>query len=142
MTYKNFLKTLLLTDQTDIVDFLLTTEKDDEFEACFSNKYDFVVPMPDGPLHIASTLYYNRLEAGAEFDDVTDYESRERNIFEWRLVPTWFANLLIQRGETVFKHMGSSWWGVGDVMETGVGCQRILTEIFNLLYKKRKVVLA
>lgn len=36
---------------------------------------------------------------------------RKKHILEWWLVPYWISELLIEKGEVVFRHYGCNWWG-------------------------------
>lgn len=76
-------------------------------------------------------------EVEAEIESVysllLEYEEavyKERTVYEWRLIPYWIAESFIQKGETVFRHMGNNWWGVKDIMLTGIFNHKILTEIY------------
>ncbi|HEY6081885.1 MAG TPA: hypothetical protein VIU45_00420 [Chitinophagaceae bacterium] len=38
-------------------------------------------------------------------------EEREKNIYEWWLVPYWLSEMLIEKGAVAFRHFGCNWWG-------------------------------
>ena len=75
-------------------------------------------------------------EMESVFSLIIEYEEAEytdRKIYEWRLIPFWLAEILIKKGETVFRHFGSSWWGIKDIMYTGIINHKILAELYNEL---------
>ncbi|MCL8537671.1 hypothetical protein M9991_12430 [Chryseobacterium gallinarum] len=131
MTLQEFLLAARLADQSDIVTYLLQTEKDDEFQACYYNKYDCLISSPHHEEQIIpSTLFYDRHEFSDEFDDVLP-RHLDRFFFEWRLIPAWLAYILIRKGETVFKYGGCSWWGIQDIHGIGISHEEMLKEIYD-----------
>lgn len=131
-TYKDFLRAAYLVDQSDIVTLILKTELDDEMQPGFYNKKDILIPMPDG-VEIYPESHFNELiDAGEQLDDYLGTQKYiERTIYEWRLVPAWLANLLIDKGETVFKHLGSCWWGIRNLNKTGFFSKKVLKQIYS-----------
>ena len=62
----------------------------------------------------------------------TEYDKgmiKDRTFYEWRLVPQWLAERLIRKGETVFKYLGSNWWGIRDIKKSGILDTSVLKDI-------------
>lgn len=62
----------------------------------------------------------------------TEYDKgiiKDRTFYEWRLVPHWLAEKLVNKGETVFKYLGSNWWGIRNIRKTDIFSNNVLKSL-------------
>jgi len=162
LTFKEFKLLTIFKDQTEIVTFLLNNEKEVDLPDLIHNQSDVTITFPFEVKTVPSTLFYrlvdqngeqyrdqlNKLEEGTgvtspimeEIERLKEmsfyYEEasfKERIIYEWRLIPHWLADYLINKGETVLKGYGNSWVGIRRLDQSGALYLDFLTEVYNEL---------
>lgn len=138
--FTTFIRSCILHEQTEVVNFLINNEKSIDLTECMHNMELFTVRLPEGEKIMGSTVFYRQLDnMNPNYDEtlILCYERAEfepRNIYFWILIPFWLSEKLINLGEPVFRHYGCSWWGIYDLQHFTWYDRKTLRTVYNELF--------
>ncbi|WP_349317682.1 hypothetical protein [Chitinophaga sp. MM2321] len=80
-------------------------------------------------------LMSQRADLVSDLEKLEGAKSREREIFDWYLIPHWLSDTLISMGEVVFRSFGCNWWGVSSLLEDHCSKDEVLLELIEEIDK-------
>lgn len=139
MEFSEFVKCCVLYEQTEIVEKLISQEKNIDTDELLYNDGVLTLKLPDRDVTMGSTIFDREIDSKKhirsslqEYYENAEYSSR--NIFSWWLIPCWFGEKLIDLGEPVFRYCGCSWWGICDLHYVGWFNNSALQKVHHALF--------
>ena len=88
----------------------------------------------------ARKLLDKRASLEVDLKKLEEAVSKEREIFNWYLIPHWLSDTLISMGEVVFRSFGCNWWGVSSLLQDHYSKDEVLLELIEEMEKSEDVL--